>query len=146
MLKNYFTDKRQLLFILLWFSLWLSIGSYPIKKNFLYEAVSLNDIYLLLRLYMPFIIFAFTVFLISLKKIKINFNNKIWITIFISVFLFQFLGLILNTDRNFEPISWVFILYSIIVCLVISNLDVENLKRINFINFFFYFCGFYNFY
>ena len=145
MLKNYFNKESQLSFILLWIFLWLSIGTYPIKKNFFYDNFSLGEILLQLRLYAPLIIFTIIVFLFTQKKINFNINNKIWTFLFMLIFAFQAIGLILNEERNFEPISWIFIIYSLIVCFVISNLEMINLKKIFFLNLFFILLAFFIF-
>ena len=137
MLKNYLNKESQLSFILLWIFVWLSIGIYPTKKNFFHDNFSLSEILLQLRLYAPLIILTVIVFLFTQKKINFNINNKIWTFLFMLIFVFQAIGLILNDERNFEPISWVLIINSLIVCFVISNLKMINLKKIFFINLFF---------
>lgn len=141
-LKNYLTENNQLFFMLLWFFLWLSIGTYPLKKNIFYDYITLHESILLLRLYTPLVIFTVIVFLISLKKINFNFENKKWVFILVLIFILQAIGLILNNERGFEPVSWIFILYSLIVCFVISNLKTINLKKIYFLNLFFIFIAF----
>ena len=142
MLKNYFNKKSQLSFILLWIFLWLSIGTYPIKKNFFYDTFSVTEIFFQLRLYAPLIIFSVIAFTFLIKKNNFKFNNKLWFFLFILIFLFQAIGLIFNEERNFEPISWIFIIYSLIVCFIISNLKIINLKKIYFINLIFIFIAF----
>lgn len=137
MLKNYLSKNRQILFVLLWFCLWASIGTYPVKKNIFYDTISLNDIILQLRLYTPLIVFGIILFLVSLKKISINFYNRKWISIFLFLFITQGIGLFLNKERSFEPISWVLVFYSLILCFVVSNLNMINLKKIHFVNLFF---------
>ena len=67
MLKNYFNKESQLAYKLLWIFLWLSIGSYPIKKNFFHDNFSLGEILLQLRLYAPLIIFTLIVILYVLS-------------------------------------------------------------------------------
>lgn len=141
-LKNYLTENNQLSFMLLWFFLWLSIGTYPLKKNILYDYITLHESILLLRLYTPLFIFTVIVFLISLKKINFNFESKKWVFILVLIFVLQAIGLILNNERGFEPVSWIFILYSLIVCFVILNLKTINLKKIYFLNLFFIFIAF----
>jgi hypothetical protein len=137
MLKNYFNKQSQLSFKLLWILLWLSIGAYPVKKKFFNNNISLVEILLQVRLYAPLIIFTIIIFLFTQKKIKFNINNKVWTFLLMLIFVFQAIGLVLNEERNFEPISWILFTYSLIVCFVISNLEMINLKKIIFLNLFF---------
>ena len=137
MLQKILKRNNQLFFIILWTSLWLSIGTFPTEKPFFNQNLSLNDLIFKIRTYSPIILLFFLIILIFLKKINLEFNEKKFTFLFILIFIFQGIGLILNEERTLEFSNWYLILYAILSIFVTSNLSLESLKKIQFLNLFF---------
>ncbi len=137
MVKIVLKENNQLIFIFLWSSLWLSIGTYPIEKSLFSSDLGLNEYFFKMRLYTPLIISSLIFILIILKKIKFNFKNIGTPLIFLLIFIFQGIGLFLNKYKLFEFSDWQLIMYAIISILVVSTLNTKSLKIIQFLNLFF---------
>lgn len=137
MLQKILKKNNQLFFIILWTSLWLSIGTFPTEKPFFNQNLSLNDLIFKIRTYSPIILLFFLIILIFFKKINLEFNEKKFTFLFILIFIFQGIGLILNEERTLEFSNWYLILYAILSIFVASNLSLESLKKIQFLNLFF---------
>ena len=128
MLQKILKKNNQLFFIILWTSLWLSIGTFPTEKPFFNQNLSLNDLIFKIRTYSPIILLFFLIILIFFKKINLEFNEKKFTFLFILIFIFQGIGLILNEERTLEFSNWYLILYAILSIFVASNLSLESLK------------------
>ncbi len=110
MLQNILKGNNQLLFIILWTSLWLSIGTYPNDKPFFSQNLNLSDFFFKIRTYAPLIFLFILTILIFNKKINIKFIDKKFTFLFILIFIFQGIGLILNEKKTLEFSNWYLIL------------------------------------
>ena len=140
--KYFLKQNFQFFFILLWISLWASIGTLPFAGDLSEIKINKNNLIYYSRVYSPVILFSLIVIISVFKKINLKLNNFKFTLIFITIFLCQGIGTFLNVDKGFTFYELYLVIFSLISIMTISSLDIKNLKKFQYINLFFIFLAF----